>query len=213
MSSTGRHRAPRSRRGRRTRVIAAVAGAILSASAAFAATNWVVGLDAGSNGLAQSATITNLTIVATASPSPSNTLYPGGSGDVVVTISNPNKFPVAITAVNLPTNTTYAAGYSDSGLGTAVSGCNATTNASYVTWTGSTGVSGSSHTLTTPLVVAANGQSNNPLTVTFTNEAGMGTSSPLACAGIYFSMPSFTGIAATGGPGTATSSPATDTWS
>ena len=65
MSSTGRHRAPRSRRGRRTRIVAAVAGAILSASAAFAATNWVVGLDAGSNGLAQSATISNLTITAT----------------------------------------------------------------------------------------------------------------------------------------------------
>lgn len=186
---------------------------MLTAALGAYATNWVVGLSGGSNGQAQSATISNLTITATATPSPGNTLYPGGSGDVVVTVSNPNKFPVTITAVNLPTNTTYAAGYSDSGLATAVAGCNATTNASYVTWTGATTTSGASHTLTTPLVVAASGQANNPLTVTFTNGAGMGTSAPLACAGIYFSMPSFTGVAASGGSGTPTTSPATDTWS
>lgn len=41
----------------------------------------------------------------------------------MVTISNPNAFPVTITALNLPTNTTYAAGYSNSGLTTVVSGC------------------------------------------------------------------------------------------
>jgi hypothetical protein len=214
MSNTGRHRAPRARWTRRARLATGAASVVLTAALAAYATNWVVGLDAGSNGQAQSATITTLTITATATPSPSNTLYPGGSGDVVVTVSNPNKFPVTITAVNLPTNTTYAAGYSDSGLVTAVAGCNASTNASYVTWTGSTSTSGSSHTLTTPLVVAASGQANNPLTVTFTNGAGMGTSAPLACAGSYFSMPSFTGIAASGGgPGSPTTSPATDTWS
>lgn len=213
MSNTGRHRAPRARWTRRARIATGAASVVLTAALGAYATNWIVGLSAGSNGQAQSATISNLTITATATPSPGNALYPGGSGDVVVTISNPNKFPVTITAVNLPTNTTYAAGYSDSGLATAVTGCNATTNASYVTWTGSTSTSGSSHTLTTPLVVAASGQANNPLTVTFTNQAAMGASAPLACAGIYFSMPSFTGIAASGGAATATATPATDTWS
>jgi len=213
MSNTGRHRAQRARWTRRVRIATGAASVVLTAALAAFATNWLVGLNAGSNGQAQSATISNLTITATATPSPGNTLYPGAVGDVVVTISNPNSFPVTITAVQLPTSTTYAAGYSDSGLSSAVAGCNPTTNASLVTWTGATGVSGSSHVLTTSLVVAASGKANNPLTVTFTNEASMGTNSPLACAGIYFSMPSFTGITATGGAATATTSPATNTWS
>jgi hypothetical protein len=213
MSNTGRHRAPRNRWTRRARLATGAASVVLTAALAAYATNWLVGLSAGSDGQAQSATISNLTITASATPSPGNTLYPGGSGDVVVTISNPNSFPVTITAVQLPANTSYAAGYSDSGLATPVAGCNASSNASLVVWTGATGSSGSSHSLTTPLVVAASGKANNPLTVTFTNEATMGASSPAACAGIYSSMPSFTGITASGGAATATTTPATDTWS
>lgn len=213
MSNTARHRAPRARWTRRARLVTGAASVVLTAALAAYATNWVVGLTAGSSGQAQSATISNLAITATATPSPGNTLYPGASGDVVVTISNPNSFPVTITAVQLPANTTYAAGYSDSALSAAVTGCNASTNASLVTWTGATGVSGSSHPLLTSLVVAATGKANNPLTVTFTNQASMGTNSPAACAGSYFAMPSFTGITATGGAATVTTSPATDTWS
>ena len=51
-------------------------------------------------------------------PAAGNVLYPGGSGDVVLTISNPNPYPVTVTAVNLPTNTTYATGYTTSALTT-----------------------------------------------------------------------------------------------
>jgi hypothetical protein len=41
----------------------------------------------------------------------------------------------------------------------------------------------------------------------------MSSSAPLACANTFFSMPSLTGITATGGgTGTATTSPATDAW-
>ena len=57
-----------------------------------------------------------------ASPAATNLLYPGGNGDVVVTISNPNPYPVTITAVQLPTNTTYATGYTTSALTTTVAG-------------------------------------------------------------------------------------------
>lgn len=195
----------------RAKVIAALVGSLLAGGAAFAATNWVVGLGAGSSGEGQSASISNLTISATASPAAANLLYPGANGDVVVTISNPNAFPVTITAVNLPTNATYAGGYSNSALTNAQSGCAAATP-SLVTWNFSTATSGTSHTLTTALTVAANGQANNPLVVTLTNDASMGTAAPLACAGTYFSMPSFTGITATGGAATATTSPATDAW-
>lgn len=186
-------------------------GTVLAGSGAYAASNWVVGLNAGSSGEAQSATVSNLTISAVASPVATNLLYPGGNGDVVVTITNPNPFPVAITAVNLPTNTTYATGYTTSALSTTQAGCLAATP-SDVIWNYSTASSGSSHTLTTTLVVGASGSPNNPLAVTMTNDASMTVAAPAACENTYFSMPALTGVTATGGAGTATTSPATDSW-
>jgi hypothetical protein len=128
-----------------------------------------------------------------------------------VTISNPNAFPVTITAVQLPTNTTYATGYTTSALTTTQTGCLAATP-SGVGWNFATGTSGSSHTLTSPLTVAASGAANNPLTVTLTNDASMLATAPLACAGTYFSLPSLIGVTATGGAATATTSPTTDAW-
>ena len=185
------------------KIVSAVIGVLLAGVGAYAATNWVVGLNAGSSGEGQSATISNLTITAVASPAATNLLYPGGSGDVVVTIANPNPYPVTITAVQLPTNTTYATGYTTSALTTTQTGCLAATP-SAVTWNFSTATSGSSHTLTTPLTVGASGQANNPLAVTLTNDASMGSTAPAACATTYFSLPSFTGVTATGGAATST---------
>jgi hypothetical protein len=173
---------------------------------AYAATNWVVGLSAGSSAESQSATIANLSITAVASPSATNLLYPGANGDVVATIANPNAYPVTITGVDLPANTTYAGGFTTSSLGTAQSGCTASN--SDVIWNYATGTSGSVHTLTTPLTVAASGS----LTVTFTNDASMTAAAPAACAATFFSMPSLTGVVATGGVATATTSPTTDGW-
>jgi hypothetical protein len=195
----------------RIKVLSAVAGIVLAGAGAYAATNWVVGLSAGSSGQSQSATISNLSITAVSSPSPTNLLYPGGTGDVVVTISNPNPYPVTITAVQLPTNTTYATGYTTSALTTTQTGCLAATP-SAVTWNFATGTSGSSHTLTTPLTVGASGQANNPLAVTLTNDASMGSTSPSACANTFFSLPALTGVTATGGAATSTTTPATDAW-
>lgn len=174
--------------------------------AAMAATTWVVGLNAGSSSEAQGASVSNLTIAATASPAAANLLYPGATGDVVLTITNPNPYPVTITGVDLPASTSYATGYTTSGLTGAISGCSATT--STVSWTYATGSSGSVHALTTALTVAATGS----LTVTMTGDASMATSAPAACESAYFSMPALTGIVATGGTGTATTSPATDSW-
>lgn len=51
-----------------------------------------------------------------------------------------------------------------------------------------------------------------PLVVTLTNDATMASTAPAACENTYFSLPSFTGISATGGSATATTSPATDSW-
>lgn len=197
---------------RLSKVASVTLGTMLAGAAAYAATNWLVGLTSNSSAEAQSATISKVTISAVATPASGNLLSPGATGDVVVTISNANDFPVTITAVQLPTSTTYATGYTTNVLTTTQAGCLASTP-SDVTWTFSTTTSGSSHTLTTPLTVAANGKANNPLTVTLSDAASMSQAAPLACANTFFSMPALTGITATGGgTGTATTSPATDGW-
>lgn len=203
---------PRTWRGSRgARVAAAILGVSLVGGAAVAATNWIVGLTAGSSGEGQSATIQNLTIAAVASPSASNQLYPGGTGDVVLTISNPNPYPVTVTGVNLPTSSTYATGYTSSALTTTQTGCLSTTP-SDVIWSFSGATSGSAHTLTTPLTVGPIGNANNPLTVTLTNDASMTAAAPAACAGVYFSLPSLAGVAASGGSASVTTSPVVDAW-
>jgi hypothetical protein len=207
----GRHLRARAGRSVKAKIISAAIGTSLVGVGAYAATNWVVGVNAGSSGEGQSAAVSNLTITAVASPAAGNLLYPGGTGDAVITISNPNPFPVTITAVQLPTNVTYANGYTTSALSVTQTGCIASTP-SGVTWSFATGSSGTSHTLTTPLTVGASGASNNPLAVTLTNDASMATTTPAACANTYFSMPSLTGVSATSGTGSSTTSPATDAW-
>jgi hypothetical protein len=206
-----RRRRGEARRSRRSKFLLAVIGATAAAGFAYAASNWVVGLTAGSSGEAQSASVQNLTITAVASPAATNLLYPGGNGDVVASISNPNPFPVTITAVQLPTNLTYANGYTTSALSTPQTGC-LTATPSDVIWNYSTSSSGSSHTLTTQLIVAASGQPNNPLAVTMTNDASMTGSAPAACVNTFFSMPALTGVAATAGGVTPTTTPTTDSW-
>ncbi len=202
-----KHRRHLSSRSVTFKVVSGLAGMAMVGGAAYGVTSWIVGLAAGSSGEGQSATVSNLAITAVATPSATNQLYPGGTGDVVATITNPNSFPVTLTAVDLPANTVYANGYTTSSLGTTQTGCLSTTP-SDVTWNYATGTSGTAHTLTTPLTVAASGT----LTVTFTNDATMTSGAPAACEGTYFSLPSLTGIAASGGAATATTSPATDAW-
>ncbi|HVA84690.1 MAG TPA: hypothetical protein VNF73_00075, partial [Candidatus Saccharimonadales bacterium] len=103
-------------------------------------------------------------------------------------------------------NTSYAGGFTSSGLGTAQAGCTAVN--SDVIWNYSTGASGSVHALTSALTVAASGS----LTVTFTNDASMTLAAPAACAATFFSMYPLAGVDATGGAAVATTSPATDAW-
>jgi hypothetical protein len=185
--------------------------AVLTTCAACAATSWDVGLNGASAGASQSGAISNVSISAVASPGPSSALYPGSTGDVVLTISNPNPFPVTITAVHLPTNTTYADGYTSSTLATKKAGCSAFTP-SGVIWSFSSSSMGSIHTLTSELTVAPSGMTNDPLIVTLRNAALMNLAASSACASSYFSMPSLTGITATSGTDTVTSSPAADAW-
>ena len=188
----------------KARLLWFVVGSVLAASVGYAATLWIVPLLGGSSGQGQSTTPVGISIVAEAVPSPTNLLYPGGSGDVVAIITNTNVGAVTITALTLPANTAFGAGYSDSTLTTPVAGCTATSSTVTYAFSGA----GGSHTLTSALTVAG----NSTLTVTFTNDAVMGLTAPAACEGTFFSLPSFTGVTATEGAATATVSPATDAW-
>ena len=191
-------------------VAVTIVGALLAGTGAYAATRWTTA--GSSTAQTQSVTVSNLVISAVVSPVATNVLYPGGSSDVVVTISNPNPYPVTITAVSLPTSTTYATGYTTSSVTTTKAGCLSATP-SDVAWNYSTSTSDSSHTLAKALTVAARGQVNDPLTVTFIGDASMTAASPAACEGTYFSMPAMTGVVATNGAATITTSPTIDCWS
>ena len=195
----------------RMKLVSAVCGCVLVAAGAYAATNWVVGLNAGSSGEGQSATIANLSITAVASPAASNLLYPGGTGDVVVTIANPNPYPVTISAVQLPANTVNATGYQTAPSPRPRPAASPPPRAA----SPGTSPRGRRGRRTRSRATSRSGRaaaSNNPLVVTLTNDASMATTSPAACANTYFSMPSFTGVTATGGAATSTTSPATDAW-
>ena len=197
-----RRRAACQRRLPRLVVAAAVlvGGSIAAGVAAYA---YFTATGSGT-GQAQAATVTNLTISAVASPSPTHVLYPGSNGDVVLKISNPNGFPVTVTQVSVPSSTSYATGYTDSGLTVAKSGCDS--SSSLVAWNFASG--SNPHNLTGSLTVGANGT----LTVTMTNDATMGLNAPAACEGVYFSMAPLVGVTAASSTSTATSSPATDSW-
>lgn len=194
---------------RKTQVAAVIAAVLIAGGTAFGATLWVVSLAGGSSGESQSATIQNISITAVSSPSATNLLYPGGNGDVVATITNPNPYPVTVTGVTVPSQASMATGYTNSNLTGAVGGCTSSTSDVY--WKGALSSGTQAETLTTgtdPLIVAANGT----LTVTLTNDAFMTNAAPAACAGIYFQMPSLSAVAASGGAATATSSPAVSGW-
>lgn len=154
----------------------------------------------------------NLTITAVAG-NPANLLYPHGAGDVTLEITNPNAFPVTITEVKLPKTSAYAPGFTTDALTTAKTSCTASKSGSDVSWHYANSTTGSLHALTTPLTVNATGKTGDPLTVTLTSGAFMGTTASATCEGTFFKMPAIVGVTAYGG-GTVTpaTSPTTDGW-
>jgi hypothetical protein len=196
---------------KRATIIVVVLGVV--GAVAYAADLWIVGLNSGSSGQARLGTVSGITVTAVATPTPANVLYPHGAGDVVAKITNPNNFPVTITKLKLPKSTSFATGYSTSGLTTIKGGCGAVVTGSDVSWHYSSTVTGSVHTLHTPITVAASGQSGDPLTVTFTDDAYMGTTASTTCENSFVKMPSLVGITAYGGGSSAPdASPFTDKW-
>jgi len=181
--------------------------AVASGIAGFA----LYGATTGTQAVASSGTISNLTVTAVADPGGRAPLYPGGTGEVVVRIANPDPYPVTVTAVGLPGDEANATGYTTRALTTPQAGCAADTP-SAVTWNVPTAPGGSRRVLAGALTVGAAGTAEDPLTVVIDDAAVMGADAPSACAGAFFSMPALTGVTASVTSAPPTKSPATDTW-
>jgi hypothetical protein len=143
---------------KRAIVTSAFLGVALASSVALAA--WVA--SGNGNGYAKATTAQSLTTSAVAVTT--GLLYPGGTGDVQITINNPNPYPVTVTdvtktgsIVTSPTNATC-----DAGTG--------------VTFTNQTGKS---------IAVPAGGST----TTSFTGAVAMSNASVNACQGQLFVIP------------------------
>lgn|GEM_PF-6121561 len=140
-------------------------------------------------------------------------LFPHGAGDVVVTITNPDPFPVTISKVQLPPATRLATGYATAAMRTPVPACGPSRAGSDVSWRSSEATRRSTRALARPLVVAGKGAEGDPLTVTLVGAAVMGTTASPACEGVYLMMPPLVGLSVSGGGAARASLPtATDEW-
>lgn len=144
--------------------------------------------------------------ISPSSSQPGVPIYPGGSGAVTFAITNRMGVAVRVSAISLPSATTYAAAFRDPADTTPAAGC--TVHNSAVTWRGATGATGSLHRLAAPLTVSAGGRR----LVTITDAAAMRPDSPPACQGAFFAMPSLAGISAAPATGAAGSTPVVESW-
>jgi hypothetical protein len=123
--------------------------------------SWVVGSSAG-NAYSKAISASNLTL-SDASASTVADLYPGGTGNVKVKVTNPNAFAVTISGV-------AGAGAITSDKGTP---CDTTTGVSFTDTTGLTQAVGAGATVT----------------FTLTGKAAMSNSSDTTCQGGIFAIP------------------------
>ena len=144
----------------RLQLAALLATAILVGGVTYGA--WVV--TGSGNGYAKASSSQTLTL-ADASASTTAQLYPGGTGDVILKVSNPNPFPVTITDVV--------------GAGTVVASTGGTCVGA------ATGVSiTAQHSLTKAVAANASG-----FVVTLTGAAVMSSASDNACQNAIFTIP------------------------
>jgi hypothetical protein len=192
--------------GEQTRWGTGLTGVVVAAIAA-AGLAWIAGitpgLGFGAPGRVAPHAIVAITATHTSGMRP---IYPGGTGDAAVSIANHSGVTVRVTAVDLPADTTYAAGYTTSARTAPRPGCSAAT--SEVIWNGSTSVRGSVHQLARPLVIGA----HRTAIVTLANGVLMKATAPAACEGTYFAMPALAGIAARIDPRAKPVTPTVDTW-
>lgn len=142
----------------------------------------------------------------------SHYLAPGSTGDVWIQISNPNAFPVEITAVTLPSSSVDAGGRDVGDRRRPGADC-AEHLPSGVTWRGALPNGTSVHVLAAPLVVGASGSTHNPLIVRLADAAMMNATAPASCESTVFEMPALAGLTTTRPAFPSTPSPATDRWS
>lgn len=200
------HHHPGKRHGGRARWGTGLTGVVVAAIA-LVGLAWAAGILPGP-GLGATGRGVNRAIVAItgARTAGMRGIYPGGTGDVSVSIANRSSVTIIVTAIDLPANTTYAAGDTMGAQAAARPGCSAATSG--VTWNGSTAARGSVHRLVTPLVIGA----HRAAVVTLAEAAYMSASAPAACEGADFTMPALTGIGARADAGARTSTPPVDTW-
>jgi predicted ribosomally synthesized peptide with SipW-like signal peptide len=153
---------PGRRVSRRTALLVVPAAALAIGLAAGGAYAYFSSSGKGTNG-ATVGTMQTVTLV-TATTAPSTPLLPGGSGDAVVKITNPNGFAVTLVSVT-----------SASGSITADSGHAACTT---------TGVSFTSQTGLSTTIAAS-----STVTVDLPGAVSMSTSSSAGCQGATFSIP------------------------
>ena len=148
---------PVTRALKRTAVAVFVVGAMFGAGLVVA--EWLA--TGSGSGSAKALSAQELTTVAVVSPSA--TLFPGGSGDLSLTINNPNSYPVTVTGVS-----------GDGAITSDTSGCTTATHG--VTFTNQTGL-----TLAVP--------AQDDATFVLENTVAMAASSADACQGATFTIP------------------------
>ena len=166
--------------------LAVVNALVLGVGSAYAA--W--GVSGSGTGASVAGSAQGLTL--TAATTGSSVLYPGGTSDVVLTITNPNPFVVSVTNLTMPL--TAATAYTDSGLTTLNGSCNS--GGTGVTWAyGSKSLSG-------VIVQKKIGATNGTLTLTLTGGASMDNTSDNSCQSAFFKMPNVSTVTAASSTGT-----------
>jgi hypothetical protein len=145
----------------KARLALALSAVAVLATAALTLGSWAVGSSTG-NGYAKAITAQSVTL-SDASASTTAQLYPGGTGDLVVKVTNPNSFGVTVTSVT-------GSGTITSDKGAA---CNAATG---VTFTNATGLS----------QTVAGGATT---TFSLVGKVAMSNASDNTCQGAIFTVP------------------------
>ncbi len=176
----------------------------LCAGLAVAVSQMGISVDIAVGGAAGPTQPARISIGPAGSGAPGGPLFPGGSGDVTIRVTNPNSRRVTITGLLVPSRSNDAPGFATPALVGARAGCSSATSG--VTWQGAAPTGEAADRLASPLVVAA----HSTLVVTFTNAAFMQLSAPSSCEGAYFALPAPTGVTTSARGGAPTKSPATD---
>ena len=165
----------RAQRKRRSMIVGVVVAVVLVAGVAFAA--WTA--SGSGSGSAEAVSAQDLTT--TAATPQSAQLYPGGTGDLELTINNPNPYPVRVTGVAFD-----ATGYVDSDQASDCTDAPASTNPTGVTFNGYTANGTTEPYLDVP---AASGGTDGTATFTLAGTVSMDNTSANGCQGAVFDIP------------------------